>query len=44
MMADAISTASFLLGLDRGKSLIEEADLKGILITSSLQIIRAGGI
>jgi thiamine biosynthesis lipoprotein len=44
MMADAISTASFLLGLDEGKSLIEQADLKGILITSGLQIVRVGGI
>jgi thiamine biosynthesis lipoprotein len=44
MMADAISTASFLLGLNGGKLLIEQADLKGILITSSLQIVRVGGI
>jgi thiamine biosynthesis lipoprotein len=44
MMADAISTASFLLGLDGGKSLIEQADLKGILITPSLQIVKVGGI
>jgi thiamine biosynthesis lipoprotein len=44
MMADAISTTSFLLGLDEGKSLIEQADLKGILITSGLQIVRVGGI
>jgi thiamine biosynthesis lipoprotein len=44
MMADAISTSSFLLGLDGGKSLIEQADLKGILITSNLQVIKVGGI
>jgi len=44
MMADAISTASFLLDLDGGKLLIEQADLKGILIKSNLQIVRVGGI
>jgi thiamine biosynthesis lipoprotein len=44
MMADAFSTASFLLGLTAGKTLIEEADLKGILITSDLQIVRVGRI
>jgi thiamine biosynthesis lipoprotein len=44
MMADAFSTASFLLGAESGKMLIEQADLKGILITSGLQIIRVGGI
>ncbi|MCR8629988.1 FAD:protein FMN transferase [Paenibacillus radicis (ex Xue et al. 2023)] len=44
MMADAFSTASFLLGLDRGRTLIEQLDLRGILITSDLQIYRVGGI
>ncbi|MBB3070761.1 thiamine biosynthesis lipoprotein [Paenibacillus baekrokdamisoli] len=44
MMADAFSTASFLLGADRGRSLIEAIDLKGVLITSDLQICRVGGI
>ncbi|MDB5056065.1 MAG: thiamine biosynthesis protein ApbE [Bacilli bacterium] len=44
MMADAISTASFLMGLDGGKLLIEQADLKGILITPSLQIVKVGDI
>ncbi|WP_261300696.1 FAD:protein FMN transferase [Paenibacillus andongensis] len=44
MMADAFSTTSFLLGVDRGRMLIEQADLKGILITSDLQIDRVGGI
>lgn len=44
MMADAISTASFLMGAENGKKLIEQAGLKGILITSSLQIVRVGGI
>jgi FAD:protein FMN transferase len=44
MMADAFSTASFLLGAESGEILIEQADLKGILITPGLQIIRIGGI
>jgi thiamine biosynthesis lipoprotein len=44
MMADPISTSAFLLGGDNGKELIEQADLKGILITPELQIIRVGGI
>lgn len=43
MMADAFSTAFFLLGLDRGRTLIEQVDLKGILITSDLQIYNVGG-
>jgi thiamine biosynthesis lipoprotein len=44
MLADAVSTATFLLGADSGKALIEQADLKGLLITPELQIIRIGGI
>jgi FAD:protein FMN transferase len=44
MLADAVSTATFLLGADSGKALIEQEDLKGILITPELQIIRVGGI
>jgi thiamine biosynthesis lipoprotein len=44
MMADAFSTASFLLGALGGQMLIEQADLRGILITSDLQIVRIGGI
>jgi FAD:protein FMN transferase len=44
MMADAFSTAAFLMGLDNGRTLIEQVDLKGILITSDLQISRVGGI
>jgi thiamine biosynthesis lipoprotein len=44
MLADAISTATFLLGADSGKALIEQEDLKGILITPELQIVRTGGI
>jgi thiamine biosynthesis lipoprotein len=44
MMADAFSTASFLLGSDHGKTILEQVDLKGILITSDLQICKVGGI
>ncbi|WML43866.1 FAD:protein FMN transferase [Neobacillus sp. PS3-40] len=44
MMADAFSTAAFLLGSEKGKELIENAGLKGIFITSELQIVRVGGI
>ena len=44
MMADAFSTASFLLGVKKGKKLLEQLDLQGILITSALQIERVGGI
>jgi FAD:protein FMN transferase len=43
LMADAFSTASFLLGLDRGRTLIEQVNLNGILITSDLQINTVGG-
>jgi FAD:protein FMN transferase len=44
MLADAFSSASFLMGEENGKLLIEQADLKGILITPDLQIVRVGGI
>lgn len=44
MMADAFSTATFLLGLEHGGTLLEQADLKGILIASDLQIYQIGGI
>jgi thiamine biosynthesis lipoprotein len=44
MMADAFSTASFLLNRDGGRSLIEHAALRGIIITSDLQVERVGGI
>ncbi|TBL76454.1 FAD:protein FMN transferase [Paenibacillus thalictri] len=36
MMADAFATAVFLLGLERGKRLLEQLGLKGILITPHL--------
>jgi thiamine biosynthesis lipoprotein len=44
MMADAVSTASFLQGVDDGAIFIEQADLKAILITSDLRIVRVGGL
>lgn len=44
MMADAFSTAAFLLGVKEGKSLLEQLDLKGLFITSELQMDRIGGI
>jgi len=44
MMADAFSTASFLYGNERAQGLIEEMNLKGLLVTPELQIVRAGGI
>jgi FAD:protein FMN transferase len=44
MMADAFSTASFLLGQDQGKRFVEEEELKAVLITADLQIEKAGGV
>ncbi|MCS7461503.1 FAD:protein FMN transferase [Paenibacillus doosanensis] len=44
MLADALSTVSFLLGSDGARQLIEQEKLKGILINSSMQIIKAGEI
>lgn len=44
MMADAFSTAAFLLGKEKGKEFIEGMELKGIFITPSLQTVRVGGI
>ncbi|OAS15898.1 FAD:protein FMN transferase [Paenibacillus oryzisoli] len=44
MMADVFSTVVCLYGLDHGKKLMIEMDLKGILITSKLHVERVGGI
>lgn len=44
MMADAISTIAFLLSPKKAKSLMEDLDLKGILVTPELQIVNIGGI
>lgn len=43
MMADAFSTAAFLLGREKGIKLIEDVGLTGIFITPELQIVRVGG-
>jgi FAD:protein FMN transferase len=44
MMADAFSTVAFLLGEEKGKKVMEELNLKGMLITPELKIIRVGGM
>ncbi len=44
MMADAFSTASFLLGAAKGRELVEQASLQALLISSNLQFVRVGGI
>lgn len=44
MMADAFSTTAFLLGHEKEKKFIEDAGLKGLFISSDLQIIKVGGI
>jgi FAD:protein FMN transferase len=44
MMADAFSTAAFLFSREKGKELIENVGLKGIFISSALQMVRVGGI
>ncbi len=44
LMADAFSTAAFLLGKERGVTLVEQVNLQGILIDSDLQVYRIGGI
>ncbi len=44
MMADAFSTVAFLLSEEEGKQLMEDLNLRGMLITPELQIVKAGGI
>jgi FAD:protein FMN transferase len=44
MMADAFSTASFLLGIDQGKRFIQEEELKAIFITSGLEVEKVGDV
>lgn len=39
MMADAFSTAAFILGEEKGMELLKEAELEGALITPSLTIL-----
>jgi thiamine biosynthesis lipoprotein len=44
MLADAFSTAAFVLGERSGSKFIEQNGLKGILITPELKICKTGGI
>lgn len=44
MMADVFSTVVCLYGLDQGIKVMNEMELKGILITSELHVERIGGI
>ncbi|WP_247900294.1 FAD:protein FMN transferase [Paenibacillus pabuli] len=44
MMADVFSSAVMLLGMEDGRKLIHLADVRAILITSDLQLIREGGV
>ncbi|MGG1516968.1 FAD:protein FMN transferase [Paenibacillus oryzisoli] len=43
LMADAFSTAVFLMDKIQGKALLEQVNLKGILIDQKLQLNRIGG-
>lgn len=43
MMADAFSTATFLVGNEKGKKLIEDVNLRGFFIAPELQIVHVGG-
>ena len=43
MMADACSTAAFLMGRESGERFIEEAELQAVLIAADLQIVTIGG-
>jgi thiamine biosynthesis lipoprotein len=38
MLADGVSTAAFLLGQEQGMKLLNEAELQGLWVTSSLQL------
>ncbi|PLS03770.1 FAD:protein FMN transferase [Neobacillus cucumis] len=44
MLADGFSTVAFLLGTEKAKGFIEEMNLKGILVTPEIKIVKAGGI
>jgi thiamine biosynthesis lipoprotein len=44
MMADAFSTAAFLLGPQRGNELLKEVGLDGLWITSSLKMYHTEGM
>ena len=44
MMADALSTAAFILGLAKGKEFLHEMGCPGIFISSDLQILKTDGL
>lgn len=44
MLADVFSTAAFLLGREKGQALLKSVDLKGLFITSDLEIVTVGGV
>ena len=43
MMADAVSTAAFVLGPDEGIRLFERMDVEGLIVTSSLERFKTKG-
>ncbi|NBD25005.1 FAD:protein FMN transferase [Paenibacillus glycinis] len=44
MMADAFSTAAFLMNAENGERLIEQAGISGIMMSSNFRIVNVGGI
>ncbi|MCQ6282105.1 FAD:protein FMN transferase [Bacillus sp. EB600] len=44
MLADVFSTAVFLLGREKGQALLKSVDLKGLFITSDLEMVSVGGV
>lgn len=44
MLADAFSTAAFLLGKEEALSLLEQAELRGVLVKPDLRIVKVGGM
>lgn len=43
MLADALATAAFVLGADRGIALLERMDVQGLLVTPALECHRTRG-
>ncbi len=44
MMADAFSTAAFVLGIEDAKKLLQTADLEGLLVDNELECHRTSGL
>ena len=44
MMADGFSTAVFLQGFKSGRRFMEDLELRGLLITPDLHVVRIGGV